>query len=182
MRQIVSQDDKISKGKAQPKPLTEAEYKALAEFRYQIRRFLRHMEEHAREFGHNPQQYQVLLAIEGLPKEVKPIISTLAERMQLNHNSMVELIDRCEERGLIRRARSGADRRQVELAITNDGHNVLRRLAPRFRARCPAAWIAGPSAIGSENGMPISTRSAPAPASPWKRASEVSGSGSPAVR
>ena len=123
----------MSKEKAQPKMLTEAEYKALAEFRYQIRRFLRHMEEHAREFGHNPQQYQVLLAIEGLPKEVKPIISTLAERMQLNHNSMVELIDRCEERGLIRRARSGADRRQVELAITNDGHNVLRRLASAAR-------------------------------------------------
>ena len=67
----------MSKEKAQPKPLTEAEYKALAEFRYQIRRFLRHMEEHAREFGHNPQQYQVLLAIEGLPKGVKPIISVL---------------------------------------------------------------------------------------------------------
>jgi len=121
------------KEKAHPKPLTEAEYKALAEFRYQIRKFLRHMEEHAREFGHNPQQYQVLLMIEGLPKGLKPIISTLAERMQLNHNSMVELIDRCEERGLIRRARSGADRRQVELAITSDGYNVLRKLASAAR-------------------------------------------------
>jgi len=133
MGQIVSQDDKMSKEKAQSKPLTEAEYKALAEFRHQIRKFLRHMEEHARESGHNPQQYQVLLMIEGLPKGARPIISTLAERMQLNHNSMVELIDRCEERGLIQRARSGADRRQVELTITNEGHNVLRRLATAAR-------------------------------------------------
>ena len=53
---------------------------------------------------------------------------------------------------------------------------------PRFSARWPAAWIDGPSAIGSENGMPISIRSAPAPASPSNSASEVSGSGSPAVR
>jgi DNA-binding MarR family transcriptional regulator len=117
----------------QSKPLTEAEYVALAEFRYQVRKFLRHMEEHARDLGQNPQQYQVLLAIEGLPKDMVPSISTLAERMQLNHNSMVELIDRCEERGLIKRARSDSDRRQVELAITNEGYAVLRRLASAAR-------------------------------------------------
>jgi len=103
----------MSKGK-QPKPLNEAEYTALAEFRYQIRRYLRYMEERAREAGHNPQKYQLLLAIKGLPHDIRPTISALAERMQLNHNSMVELVDRCEERGLIRRARSGKDRRQVE--------------------------------------------------------------------
>lgn len=117
----------------QPKPLTEAEYIALAEFRYQVRRFLRHMEDHARQLGHNPQQYQVLLAIEGLPRGRTPTISTIAERMQLNHNSMVELIDRCEERGLIRRSRSGADRRQVELEVTSEGQAVLRKLASAAR-------------------------------------------------
>ena len=132
----------MSKEKTQPKPLTEAEYKALAEFRYQIRKFLRHMEEQARELGQNPQQYQVLLAIEGLPAGARPIISTLAERMQLNHNSMVELVDRCEERGLIRRTRSGADRRQVELAITADGYASLRRLASAARQELRAI---GPS-------------------------------------
>src|SRR5258706_572094 len=37
---------------------------------------------------------------------------------------------------------------------------------PCFSARWPASWIAGPSAIGSENGMPISLRSAPAAGRP----------------
>ena len=46
----------------------------------------------------------------------------------------------------------------------------------------PPAWIAGPSAIGSENGMPISIRSAPPRRQPGKQRAEVSGSGSPAVR
>jgi len=132
----------MSKEKTQPKPLTETEYKALAEFRYQIRKFLRHMEEQAREFGQNPKQYQLLLAIEGLPSGATPTISTLAERMQLNHNSMVELVDRCEERGLIRRTRSGADRRQVELAITADGYAILRKLASAGRQELRAI---GPS-------------------------------------
>jgi DNA-binding MarR family transcriptional regulator len=115
------------------RPLQEAEYVALAEFRYQLRRFLRHMEEEVREGGVNPQQYQVLLALKGLPRHEVPTISRLAERMQLNHNSMVELVDRCEERSLLKRVRSGQDRRQVTLAITPEGESMLRRLASAAR-------------------------------------------------
>jgi len=122
----------MAKGK-EHKPLNDAEYMALAEFRYQIRRYLRHMEEIAREVGHNPQQYQVLLAIKGLPKGKSPTISAIAERMQLNHNSMVELVDRCEERGLLHRARSAADRRQVTLAITPEGEALMRQQAAGAR-------------------------------------------------
>src|ERR1700760_2701569 len=91
------------------RPLTETEYMALAEFRFQLRKFLRHMEEEARESQINPQQYQLVLAIKGLPKTEVPSIRCMAERMQLNHNSMVELVDRCEDRGLVRRVRSGSD-------------------------------------------------------------------------
>ncbi len=122
----------MSKGK-QLKPLNDAEYTALAQFRYQIRKYLRFMEERAREAGHNPQQYQLLLAIRGLPRGSSPTISVLAERMQLNHNSMVELVDRCEKRGLIRRERSTGDRRQVKLSVTNEGDSVLRKLASAGR-------------------------------------------------
>lgn len=113
--------------------LLEAEYMALAEFRYQLRRFLRHMEDEVRQLGVNPQQYQVILAIKGLPQEQVPTISRIAERMQLNHNSTVELVDRCEERGLLKRARSGSDRRQVTLMITQEGDAMLRRLGSAAR-------------------------------------------------
>jgi DNA-binding MarR family transcriptional regulator len=116
-----------------PRPLQETEYVALAEFRYQLRRFLRHMEEEVRHLGVNPQQYQLVLAIKGLPKTLVPTISCLAERMQLNHNSMVELVDRCEERRMIRRQRSSTDRRQVTLAITAEGETLLRSLGSAAR-------------------------------------------------
>jgi DNA-binding MarR family transcriptional regulator len=119
--------------KGQPKPLNQAEYTALAEFRYQIRRYLRFMEERARDVGYNPQQYQLLLALKGLPRDIGPTIGALAERLQLNHNSTVELVDRCEKRGLVQRNRSGADRRQVALAITPDGDSFLRSLASAGR-------------------------------------------------
>jgi DNA-binding MarR family transcriptional regulator len=122
----------MSKGKP-PKPLNDAEYRALAEFRYQIRRYLRFMEEKAREAGQNPQQYQLVLALKGLPKEISPTIGALAERLQLNHNSMVELVDRCEKRGLLRRMRSDDDRRRVELELTAEGDAYLKKLASAGR-------------------------------------------------
>jgi DNA-binding MarR family transcriptional regulator len=115
------------------RPLQESEYVALAEFRYQLRRFLRHMEEEVRKFGINPQQYQLVLAIKGLPKSQVPSITCLAERMQLNHNSMVELVDRCEERNMLRRQRSSTDRRQVTLALAPEGEALLRKLGSAAR-------------------------------------------------
>jgi len=122
----------MSKGKI-GRPLTLTEYEALAEFRYQLRMFLRRMEDEVRSVGINPQQYQLVLAIHGLPAGKAPSIRTLAERMQLNHNSMVELVDRCEEGGLLRRTRSAEDRRQVVLAITPQGSSLLRRLGSAAR-------------------------------------------------
>jgi DNA-binding MarR family transcriptional regulator len=122
----------MSKGK-NIRPLSEPEYLALGEFRYQLRRFLRHMEEASRLLGANPQQYQLVLAIRGLPKGTVPTISQLAERMQLNHNSMVELVDRCEEHNLLRRNRSASDRRQVTLSITPEGEALLRKLGVAAR-------------------------------------------------
>jgi DNA-binding MarR family transcriptional regulator len=91
------------------------------------------MEESTRLLGANPQQYQLVLAIKGLPKDMEPTITHLAERMQLNHNSMVELADRCEEHNLLRRTRSAADRRQVSLSITSEGEALLRKLGVAAR-------------------------------------------------
>src|SRR5260370_4607870 len=119
---------------------------ALAEFRYQLRRFLRHMEAESRDAGLNPQQYQLLLAIKGLPRQLVPTISALAERMQLNHNSMVELVDRCEERGLVSRTRTGSDRRHVTLSITAEGDVLLHKLANSARQELR---IIGPVLVGS---------------------------------
>src|SRR2546430_4846482 len=60
--------------------------------------------------------------------------------------------------------------------------SVFLSVCPALSARCDDSWIAGPSAIGSVNGMPSSTTSAPAAGTARRSASEVSGSGSPAVR
>ena len=74
-----------------PRIPRQANYKAMAELRYQIRRFLRFSENAARQAGIEPQQHQLLLAVRGLPDALKPTIGVLAERMQLQHHSTVEL-------------------------------------------------------------------------------------------
>src|SRR5258708_17635778 len=85
--------------------MSSTEFRALAEFRYQIRIFLNGSEEAARAAGLEPQQYQLLLALRGLPLGRDASIRELAERMQLRQNSVVELVDRLERRALLRRGR-----------------------------------------------------------------------------
>ena len=104
-------------------------YRALADFRHEIRRFLRFSENAARAAGLEPQQHQLLLALKGLPTEKRPTISVLAERLQIQHHSAVELIDRLVKRGMVRRYRSRTDKRQVFVRLTHSGEEVLRQLS-----------------------------------------------------
>jgi DNA-binding MarR family transcriptional regulator len=109
--------------------LKDSDYKALGEFRYQIRRFLHFSEQAARAAGLEPQQHQLLLSIKGLPLGRKATVGVVAERMQLAHHSTVELIDRLEERGFVQRRRDNEDRRHVLLQITPAGEEILAELS-----------------------------------------------------
>ena len=114
--------------------LSRSDYRSLAEFRYQIRRFLHFSEGAARAAGINPAQHQLLLVLKGIPPGTTPTIGNLAERLLLRHHSTVELIDRLERRDLVRRAPSGSDRRQVLIDITAKGDRLLERLSLIHRA------------------------------------------------
>jgi DNA-binding MarR family transcriptional regulator len=105
-----------------------AEYQALAQFRFLIRRYLNNSEKAARSVGLEPQQYMGLLALRGLPANQEPTIRALAERLQIQHHSAVELVDRMEKRGLFQRERSTQDRRQVLVKVTARGEKLLSRL------------------------------------------------------
>ena len=106
------------------------DYQRLAEFRYQIRRFVRFSEEAARAYGVEPQQHQLMLVIKGLPPDMRPTVTTISERMCLRHNSTVELINRLAgDRALVRRQHSKEDRREVLVELTPHGDEILRRLS-----------------------------------------------------
>jgi DNA-binding MarR family transcriptional regulator len=129
--------DKYSNGdiiRAMEKNLTLQDYQSLAEFRHQIRRYLRFSEKVVRNAELEPRQYQMLLALKGLPPGVRPRIAELAERLQIQHHSAVELTDRLEKSGLVKRQRGSKDRREVLVLLTAAGERVIRELVMHHRA------------------------------------------------
>lgn len=131
--------------------ITASDYVALAEFRYQIRRFLHFSEQAARAAGIEPQQHQLLLAIKGvIEAREEPSIGILAERLQLQHHSTGELVDRLVERGLVSRSRSPEDRRQVLIRLTTRGEIELERLSACHLAELRTT---GPALVASLEGV-----------------------------
>jgi DNA-binding MarR family transcriptional regulator len=108
--------------------LSKERYEALAEFRHQLRRFQRFSEDAVRAADIEPQQHQMMLAIKGSPDE-SLTVGGIAERLQIQHHSAVELVARAETRGLVRRTRGEADRRQVYVDLTESGATALRDLS-----------------------------------------------------
>jgi DNA-binding MarR family transcriptional regulator len=109
--------------------IATSDYRALAALRYRIRLFLSEGDAAARREGLEPQQYLLLLAVRGLPEGTKATIQVLAERLMLKHNSTVELIDRLETRGYVRRIQSREDRRNVLLKLLPRGKQLVERVA-----------------------------------------------------
>lgn len=109
--------------------ITLSEYQVLAEFRYHLRRFLHFSEQAAREIGLEPRQHQLLLALKGLPERKVATVSEVAERLQIQHHSTVELIDRMGERNLLERSRDESDQRKVIIHLTSYGGEALRQLS-----------------------------------------------------
>ena len=108
-------------------------YQARSEFRYQIRRFFRASEKLLHAAGFKTQQYHLLLAIKGMPDGVACTIGNVAERLQIQHHSTVELVDRLVARGLVKRTKGGDDRRQVLLELTPKGDKAVREIVRQHR-------------------------------------------------
>ena len=120
-------------GRIVSREVSTNEYKALAELRHHIRKFLCFSDDRARAAGIEPKQHQLLLALRGLPEGQAPSIGALAERLAIKHHSAVELVDRLAKAGLVRRMRPLSDRRQAHVFILPRGEDILRELSVAHR-------------------------------------------------
>lgn len=134
-----------------------ADCRALAEFRYQIRRFLSFSERAARAAGVEPQQHQLLLAVKGLPGDREPTIGVLAERLCVTHHTTVGLVDRLEAAGLVERHRGARDRRQVNVCITPSGEALLSGLSAQHKEQLQTVGPILLGALGAILGDPHQT-------------------------
>ena len=124
------------------------DYQALAEFRYQIRRYIRFAEQAARSVGVEPQHHQLLLTVKGMPEGKRATVGEIAERLQIQHHSTVELIDRLVERGLVSRQRDEEDQRRVLISLTTQGEEILHQLSQLAVAELR---LAGPALVKALN-------------------------------
>ena len=95
-------------------------YRPAAEFRAQLRRFLRRSEEIARRIGITPRQYALLLQI-AASEDGSSTVTQLVEQLQLTQSAVTELVQRAEHAGLVRRRASPTDGRVVELSLSEAG-------------------------------------------------------------
>jgi DNA-binding MarR family transcriptional regulator len=139
--------------------LSDADYRALAAFRHQLRRFVAFSERSARAIDIEPRQHQLLLALRGLPEGMEPTVQVIADRLVLKHHTVVELIDRLEAAGLIRRTRALEDRRRAVVALTTRGAELLRKLSASHLDELRSL---APALVGALNGvLRASRRSTP---------------------
>lgn len=109
--------------------VADDQYRQLLEFRVALRRFLKWSEDQAAAAGITTQQHQLLLAIRGHAGSAAPTVGDVAEHLLVRHHSVVELVNRAEQAGLVTRSSDDGDRRVVRLSLTRRGREVLGRLA-----------------------------------------------------
>jgi DNA-binding MarR family transcriptional regulator len=146
------------------KAIRNSEYTALAELRYRIRQFLRGSDDDAEAAGLEPQQYQMLLAIRGLPELNEASVGRLAERLALRHHSAVGLIDRLEAHGYVCRTRSGRDQRQVSVVLLPRGRRILEKVV---RQRLHELRGSGHALVAAINSILRHNRSKGSPHKAW---------------
>ncbi len=109
--------------------LSDDDYRRLLEFRTAIRKFLKYSRTQAAQLGLTPTQHQLLLAVRGHSGTDGPTIGDVAERLLIRHHSAVELINRAETSGLVKRSRDAEDQRVVRLSLTRSGAAKLERIS-----------------------------------------------------
>jgi DNA-binding MarR family transcriptional regulator len=119
------------------RPLRDADYQRLLAFRSELRAFLRWSEQAATEAGLSPSLHQLLLVVRGHERPGGPTVGEAAEELRVRHHSAVELAQRAEAAGLLRRERDPVDHRRLRLQITDVGREQLEALSREHLQRIP---------------------------------------------
>ncbi len=118
--------------------LLDEDYQRLLTFRSELRHFLRWSEQAAHDAGLTPSLHQLLLVIRGYPAIPGPTIGQAAQELHVRHHSAVELAQRAETAGLIRRERDERDHRRVHLRLSSLGREQLEALTREHLNRIQA--------------------------------------------
>lgn len=108
--------------------LLDADYEALANLRYRIRKFREFSMKAARSVGLSSQEHQALLAIKGLPSGKQMTAGMLADRLLISPQAATTLVDRLLEAGYIEQTAETTQRRKQTFRLTDKAEDILKRL------------------------------------------------------
>ena len=104
----------------------DAEYERAAKLREAVQRFQRESERITRVHGLPLQRYVLLLMVKtGRAAPGRATLAELMERLGLAQSTVVELVNRAEQAGLVRRQPAGTSRRLVYVGLTDKGDEQL---------------------------------------------------------
>jgi DNA-binding MarR family transcriptional regulator len=106
-------------------PLADADYARLAELRAGVRGYLAWAERSASEHGLTPAHVQLALAVRASGAAAGPTLTELAQTLLLRHHSVVGLVDRAEQAGLVQRVRDDVQHSRVHVQLTPHGSQLL---------------------------------------------------------
>jgi DNA-binding MarR family transcriptional regulator len=145
----------------------------LAAFRYALRKFVRFSENAARSCGVTPQQHQLMLGVAGFTGRGVATVSELAEFLQERVHSIVGLVERAEQNGLVSTRKSRTDGRVVVVSLSGRGGKILSHLAEihheqskRLRALLYLPKVRRPSGkadVGTSGSGPLNSKSGVTP-------------------
>ena len=134
------------------------QYRALARFRHELRRFLSFSEAAAGATGLPAQQHQALLAIAGHDGAGAPTVGDLAERLVVAPHTAAELVSRMADAELVTKTHPPADRRRTELALTAKAEGLLAGLTEAHLRELEQLEPALARALGRSSGdRPVPT-------------------------
>ncbi len=99
----------------------------IAQARYAIRKVLRIVDDQARNAGIDPLHHQALIQIHGSENRLLHV-TALADRLDVPAALASRLVSTLEKRDLVRRQRSTADLRMIEVHVTESGVELLRAI------------------------------------------------------
>lgn len=105
------------------------QYQRIGAFRCSLRQFWSRADVEARKLGIPPQQHHVLLMVAGHREPEGITIGQLTDCLALKTHTVVELVARLDEAGLLQRRNSPIDRRRILISLTDDARDKLGRLS-----------------------------------------------------
>lgn len=86
----------------------------------------------------SPSQFNVLNLLSGTEAGFTQI--ELSRHLIMHRSNVTGLVDRLEERGLVRREASATDRRTWCVVLTQDGTKLIQEILPHYYAAAEAVW------------------------------------------